>query len=45
MESNDKSLERFSDIFGAAGHPNAVFKINYNDLLKMTKGIAEDIVE
>ena len=23
----DKSLERFSDIFGAAGHPNAVFKI------------------
>ena len=41
----DKSLERFSDIFGAAGHPNAVFKINYNDLLKMTKGLPKDIVE
>jgi glutamine synthetase len=41
----DKSLERFSDIFGAAGHPNAVFKINYNDLLKMTKGQQKDIVE
>ena len=41
----DKSLERFIDIFGAAGHPNAVFKINYNDLLKMTTGRAEDIVE
>ena len=41
----DKSLERFSDIFGAAGHPNAVFKINYNDLLKMTKGHPKDIVE
>ena len=37
--------ERFSDIFGAAGHPNAIFKINYNDLLKMTKGHPKDIVE
>ena len=41
----DETLVRFNDIFGAAGHPNAVFKINYNDLLKMTKGHPKDIVE
>ena len=41
----DKSLERFPDIFGAAGHPNAVFKINYNKLIKITNGTPEDIIE
>ena len=41
----DKSLERFSDIFGAAGHPNAVFKINYNKLIEITNGTPEDIIE
>ena len=25
----DNSLSRFTDIFAAAGHPNAIFKINY----------------
>ena len=41
----DKSLERFQDIFGAAGHPNAVFKINYNKLIEITNGTPEDIIE
>ena len=41
----DESLVRFNDIFGAAGHPNAVFKIDYNNLIKMTKGLPKDIVE
>jgi Cys-tRNA(Pro) deacylase len=41
----DKSLEKFSDIFGAAGHPNAVFKINYNKLIEITNGTPEDIIE
>ena len=41
----DKSLERFTDIFGAAGHPNAVFKINYNRLIEITNGSPEDIIE
>ena len=41
----DKSLERFPDIFGAAGHPNAVFKINYNKLIEITNGTPEDIIE
>ena len=29
----DKSLSRFPYIFAAAGHPNCVFKINYNELI------------
>ena len=41
----DESLVRFNDIFGAAGHPNAVFKIDYNNLINMTKGLPKDIVE
>lgn len=41
----DETLVRFNDIFGAAGHPNAVFKINYNNLINMTKGQPKDIVE
>ena len=32
----DKSLERFVDLYAAAGHPNCVFKINFNDLQKIT---------
>ena len=34
----DKSLERFNELFAAAGHPNCVFKINYNDIQKITNG-------
>ena len=39
----DKSLNRFTNLFAAAGHPNCVFKINYNDLIKITKGSEEEI--
>jgi len=41
----DKSLERFIDLFAAAGHPNCIFKINYENILKMTNGKIEDITE
>ena len=41
----DETLVRFNDIFGAAGHPNAVFKIDYNNLINITKGLPKDIVE
>ena len=34
----DNSLERFNELFAAAGHPNCVFKINYNDIQKITNG-------
>ena len=41
----DQSLERFPNIFGAAGHPNCVFKINFENLQKITNGEVKDIVE
>ena len=41
----DQSLSRFENIFGAAGHPNCVFKINFIDLQKITSGEVLDIVE
>ncbi|MDB9812659.1 YbaK/EbsC family protein [Candidatus Pelagibacter sp.] len=41
----DKSLERFNELFAAAGHPNCVFKINFNDIQKITYGKVEDIIE
>ena len=41
----DKSLERFSDLYGAAGHPNCVFKINFINIQKITNGKVEDIIE
>ena len=41
----DSSLKRFSYIFAAAGHPNCVFKITYDDLIKITKGSEKEISE
>ena len=41
----DKSLKRFLNIFGAAGHPNCVFKISYNQLLNITNGQEEELTE
>ena len=41
----DNSLKRFNSLFAAAGHPNCVFKINFNDLQKITKGTIKDIIE
>ncbi len=41
----DNSLSRFKDIFAAAGHPNVIFKINYEKLIQITKGDVKDITE
>ena len=41
----DQSLERFNDIFAAAGHPNCVFKISFKNLSKITNGDIKDIIE
>ena len=41
----DKSLNRFENIFAAAGHPNCVFKISYEQLVKITNGLEKEIVE
>ena len=41
----DNSLNRFENLFAAAGHPNCVFKINFKDLKSITNGLVEDIIE
>ena len=41
----DNSLERFDNLYAAAGHPNCVFKINYSNLQKMTQGLIKEISE
>ena len=39
----DKSLNRFENVFAAAGHPNSIFKITYNQLVKMTNGSEKEL--
>jgi Uncharacterized conserved protein len=41
----DNSLKRFNSLFAAAGHPNCIFEINFEDLKKITKGKIEEVVE
>jgi len=41
----DKSLSRFENIFAAAGHPNCVFKINYDKLINITNASEKEISE
>ena len=41
----DNSLERFTSLFAAAGHPNCVFKIEFEDLQKITNGLIKEIIE
>ena len=41
----DNSLERFNELFAAAGHPNCVFKINFTNIQKITNGEIENITE
>ena len=41
----DISLERFNELYAAAGHPNCVFKINFINLQKITNGQIKDLTE
>ena len=41
----DSSLERFDNLYAAAGHPNCVFKTNFKDLQKITNGLIKEISE
>tara|TARA_B100002051_G_scaffold148227_1_gene140336 strand:- start:104 stop:586 length:483 start_codon:yes stop_codon:yes gene_type:complete len=41
----DDKLNRFQDIFAAAGHPYVVFKIDFKNLKEITKGVILDISE
>ena len=41
----DNSLERFIDLYAAAGHPNCIFKIDFKNLQKITNGKVKEIIE
>ena len=41
----DHSLARFENLYAAAGHPNCVFKTNFDDLQKITNGFIKDIAQ
>ena len=41
----DTNLERFKTLFAAAGHPNCVFKIEFNQLINLTIGELKEIAE
>ena len=41
----DETLNRFSSIFAAAGHPNAVFEIDFENLKALTSGETKEIAE
>ena len=41
----DETLKEFKNIYAAAGHPNCIFKTNFIDLIKLTSGKIENIIE
>ena len=41
----DNELSRFKSIYAAAGHPNCIFKIDFDNLIKITKGSVKNITE
>ena len=41
----DENLKNFNSIFAAAGHPNAVFKIDFENLKALTLGETKEITE
>ena len=41
----DNSLNRYENLFAAAGHPNCVFKITFENLKEITNGSIKDIIE
>ena len=41
----DNSLDKFEDLYAAAGHPNCVFKISFKNLQKITNGSIKEIIE
>ena len=41
----DSSLKRFTTVFAAAGHPNCIFKIKFNELINLTSGEIKELIE
>ena len=41
----DSNLERFTNLFAAAGHPNCIFEISFNKLINLTSGEIKELTE
>ena len=41
----DEQLNRFNNIYAAAGHPNCIFKISYKKLIEITNGTEKELTE
>ncbi len=41
----DEALKRFTNIYAAAGHPNAIFKISFNQIVELTNGEISELSE
>ena len=41
----DEDLRRFDEIWAAAGTPNAVFRLNFDDLVQLTAGTVTRVAE
>ena len=41
----DENLKNFNSLFAAAGHPNAVFEIDFKNLKELTQGETKEITE
>jgi prolyl-tRNA editing enzyme YbaK/EbsC (Cys-tRNA(Pro) deacylase) len=39
----EKSLAAYSDVWAAAGHPHTVFRLSYDELLRITGGVAVEL--
>ncbi len=41
----DQDLQKYAEIWAAAGTPNAVFKLTWNDLVSLTNGMPADVAK
>jgi Cys-tRNA(Pro) deacylase len=41
----DSNLERFTEVFAAAGHPNCIFEISFKKLTNLTSGEIKELAE
>jgi len=41
----DRTLLGFAEIWAAAGHPHTVFRLTPDELVRITGGAVEDVVE
>ena len=39
----DRSLAAYAELYAAAGHPHTIFRLTYEELLRITRGTATDL--